>query len=116
MMHRRRDFLKSALLAPAGELWGAIDRAADPAAVIRKVEAIPARVLYRSTFVIGRGLVATGGQSGQYVYVRVESADRRVGWGETIALPSWSYETVESIVSTVEKHLAPIVIGRSAFD
>jgi muconate cycloisomerase len=39
-----------------------------------------------------------------------------VGWGETIALPSWSYETMESIVSTVEKHLAPIVIGHSAFD
>ncbi len=116
MTHRRRDFLKSALFAPAPSLLGATDRATDPAAVIRKVEAIPARVTYRSTFVIGRGLVAAGGQTGQYVYVRVEAADGRVGWGETIALPSWSYETVESIVSTVEKHLAPIVIGRSAFD
>ena len=116
MTHPRRDFLKSALLAPAPALLAASDRAADPAAVIRKVEAIPARVPYRSTFVIGRGLVATGGQTGQYVYVRVESADGHVGWGETIALPSWSYETVESIVSTVEKHLAAIVIGRSAFD
>jgi mandelate racemase/muconate lactonizing enzyme-like protein len=115
MTHLRRDFLKGALLAPAPALLGA-DRAADPAAVIRKVEAIAARVPYRSTFVIGRGLVATGGQTGQYVYVRVEAADGRVGWGETIALPSWSYETVESIVSTVQKHLAPIVTGRSAFD
>jgi len=116
LTHRRRDFLKSALLAPAPALLGAADRAADPGAVIRKVEAIPARVTYRSTFVIGRGLVATGGQAGQYVYVRIESADGHLGWGETIALPSWSYETVESIVSTVEKHLAPIVIGHSAFD
>jgi muconate cycloisomerase len=114
MTHRRRDILKGALFSPA--LAGAADRAADPAGIIKKVEAIPARVPYRSTFVIGRGLVATGGQTGQYVYVRVEAAGSRVGWGETIALPSWSYETVESIVSTVEKHLAPIVIGRSAFD
>ena len=65
---------------------------------------------------IGRGVVATGGQTVPYVYVRIESADGHVGWGETIALPSWSYETVESIVSTVDKYLAPIVIGRSAFD
>ncbi len=114
MRRPRRDFLKLALLSPPA-LAGA-DRPADRASVIRKVEAIPARVPYRSTFVIGRGLVAAGGQAGQYVYVRVESAGGRVGWGETIALPSWSYETVESIVSTIEKYLAPIVIGRSAFD
>lgn len=74
MKHRRRDFLKSTLLAPAPALLVAADRASDPAAVIQKVEAIPARVTYRSTFVIGRGLVAAGGQPGQYVYVRVESA------------------------------------------
>jgi L-alanine-DL-glutamate epimerase-like enolase superfamily enzyme len=51
--------------------------------------------------VIGRGLVATGGHAGQYVYVRVETEGGAVGWGETVALPTWSYETVESITSTV---------------
>jgi muconate cycloisomerase len=109
----RRDFLKGALFAPAAPLAAAVS---DSSAVIRKVEAIAARVPYRSTFVIGRGLVATGGQSGNYVYVRIEATGGKVGWGETIALPSWSYETVESIVSTVEKHLAPMVIGHSPFD
>src|SRR5581483_6359189 len=113
----RRGFLKAALGSGAGAFeLAAADRAAGRDSIIRKVEVLPARVPYRNTFVIGRGLVATGGQSGNYVYVRVESASGLVGWGETIALPSWSYETVESIVSTVEKHLAPIVIGRSAFD
>jgi muconate cycloisomerase len=116
LINARRDFLKTALMCPAPMLAAASDRPPDSAAVIRKVEVIPARVPYKSTFVIGRGLVATGGSTGNYVYVRIESADGHVGWGETIALPSWSYETVESIVSTVEKHLAPIVTGRSAFD
>src|SRR5689334_21894439 len=113
-MSRRRDFLQRAWLAPAAPMLAAA--AGDPSATIRKVEAIAARVPYRSTFVIGRGLVAAGGQAGQYVYVRIESAGGQVGWGETIALPSWSYETVESIVSTVQKHLSPIVIGRSPFE
>ena len=83
---------------------------------IAKVEVFPARVPYRDAFVIGRGLVASSAQAGQYVFVRLETAGGHVGWGETIALPSWSYETSESIVSTVQKYLAPIVTGRSPFD
>jgi muconate cycloisomerase len=113
MTLERRNILKTALLAPFPGLG---QRTGTKADTIRKVEAIPAHVPYRSTFVIGRGLVATGGQHGTYVYVRVESDGGQTGWGETIALPTWSYETAESIVSTVQKHLAPIVIGRSAFE
>src|SRR6266851_1431938 len=117
MRHDRRKFLKSALVAGLPVLPAlAAERSADKMAVIRKVEALPARVPYRETFVIGRGLVAKGGQAGQYVYVRMESAGGQVGWGETIALPSWSYETVESIVSTINHYLAPILIGRSVFE
>jgi muconate cycloisomerase len=108
----RRDFLT---LAGLSALPG-LGAAAGGGVVIRKVEAIPARVKFRDTMRLGRGLVAAGGQSAQYVYVRVESEDGQVGWGETIALPSWSYETVESIVSTVRKHLAPLVVGRSPFE
>lgn len=104
------------MLLPSAALPAAAREGARSGEVIRKVEAIAARVPYRDTFVIGRGLVASGGQFGQYVYVRVESSGGQVGWGETIALPSWSYETVESIVSTVEKYLAPIVLNRSPFD
>jgi muconate cycloisomerase len=108
----KSSFLSGLASAPAV----AADRASEKAAIIRKVEAIPARVPYRDSFVIGRGLVAKGGQAGNYVYVRIESAGGPVGWGETIALPSWSYETVESIVSTIHQYLAPILIGRSAFE
>ncbi len=112
----RRELLRRSALLPLAAAPEVSQGAARSGEVIRKVEAIAARIPYRDTFVIGRGLVASGGQAGQYVYVRVESSGGRVGWGETIALPSWSYETVESIVSTVEKHLAPIVLNRSPFD
>ena len=111
-MMQRRSFLASALL-------GGAPGAADPpgkGSLIRKVEAIAARVPYRDTFVIGRGLVAAAGQAGNYVFVRLETADGHVGWGETIALPSWSYETVGSITTTVRDHLAGIVTGRSPFE
>lgn len=92
--------------------------AASPARedLIANVEAIPVSLPYARTFVIARGQVAKGGSTGQYVYVRVETGGGRVGWGETIALPTWSYETVESICAVVRRNLAPIAKGRSPFD
>lgn len=115
IISKRRSFLQAAVGgAVAAPLFGA--RSLEGAGIIRKVEAIPARVPYRDTFVIGRGLVATGGQAGQYVYVRIETEDGTVGWGETIALPSWSYETADSITGTIRNHLAPIVMKRSVFE
>ena len=39
-----------------------------------------------------------------------------MGWGETRALPVWSYETLESITYAVRNYLAPLVMGRSPFE
>jgi muconate cycloisomerase len=83
--------------------------------VIRRVEAIPCRVPFRQTFLIGRGAVGAAGAAGQHVFVRVETEEGRVGWGEARALPAWSYETVESITWAIRNYLAPLVIGQSPF-
>ena len=111
----RRRFLRSALFALSP---GALPAAPAPgrSPVIAKVEALAVRMPYRETFVLGRGTVAQAGGAGRYCFVRLETDAGQVGWGETIALPSWSYETPESILSTVRQYLAPIVTGRSPFD
>ncbi len=83
---------------------------------IKRVEAIPCRAPFRQTFVIGRGSVGAAGGAGQHVFVRVETDCGSVGWGEARALPSWSYETVESIASAIRGYLGPLLIGRSPFD
>jgi muconate cycloisomerase len=82
---------------------------------IARFEAIPARVPFRREFVIGRGAVGTAGGAGNHVFVRLETEDGHVGWGETRALPSWSYETVESITAAVQHYLGPLLIGHSPF-
>ena len=116
-MFNRRHLLGSSLAAGlAARPIKATEPLTAARAVIRKVDVLPTRIPYRKTFVIGRGLVAAAGDAGQYVYTRVECSTGQVGWGETIALPSWSYETVESITSTIRHHLAPIVMGRSPLD
>jgi muconate cycloisomerase len=83
---------------------------------ISRVEVIPCRLPFRQTFTIGRGRVGTAGGTGDHVFVRVETADGHVGWGEARALPSWSYETLESITTTLRRYLAPLVLGRSPFE
>lgn len=114
-MTERRSFLKGALLGGAMPL-AAAERISDKGSIIKKVEVLPTSVAFQHTFVIGRGQVGAAGQGGRYVYVRVESEDGNVGWGETNTIPSWSYETLESVTSTIRNYLAPIVTGRSAFD
>jgi muconate/chloromuconate cycloisomerase len=52
----------------------------------------------------------------QYVFVRVESREGVVGWGEAACLggPTWSEESAESVVATVERYLAPWLLGCDA--
>lgn len=83
---------------------------------ITGVEVIPCRIPFRQDFVIGRGQVGQAGAPGDHVFVCLTTGDGIRGWGEVRALPAWSYETVESIVSTIRGYLAPILIGRSPFE
>lgn len=83
---------------------------------IRRVEAIPCRVPFRKSFVIGRGSVGAAGGEGRHVFVRIETEEGHVGWGEARALPSWSYETFESITFAIRNYLGPLLIGKSPFE
>jgi muconate cycloisomerase len=55
-------------------------------------------------------------ESMQFVFVRMETADGLVGWGEAACLggPTWSEESSESVAATIEHYLAPVVVGRDA--
>ncbi len=50
------------------------------------------------------------------VVVKVTAEDGSVGWGQSVPIPTWSYETVESVLATIEKYLAPVLVGRDPFD
>jgi L-alanine-DL-glutamate epimerase-like enolase superfamily enzyme len=50
------------------------------------------------------------------VFVKITCEDGLIGWGQSVPLPTWSYETPESVVSTVERHLAPVLLGRDPLD
>jgi muconate cycloisomerase len=51
-----------------------------------------------------------------FVFVRLETADGLVGWGEAACLggPTWSEESSESIAATIDRYIGPWLIGRDA--
>lgn len=81
---------------------------------IAEVDVFPVRLPFRA-FSIARGSVGSGGLA-PHVYVRVTADSGSVGWGEARPSHRWSYETEESVVSTLRGYLGPAVIGMEVHD
>lgn len=58
---------------------------------------------------------ASRGESQQHVFLRLETQDGVVGWGEARALPSWTGETLESLTTTLSDYFAPVLLNASPF-
>jgi L-alanine-DL-glutamate epimerase-like enolase superfamily enzyme len=50
------------------------------------------------------------------VVVKITADNGAVGWGQSVPTPRWSYETLESVRSTIDLYLAPELIGQDLFD
>ena len=87
---------------------------------IRSVEVFPVAVPFARKFVLGSGAVGspdqTVDQASAVVFVKLTTEDGVVGWGEQRALPSWSYETAETIAVVIKRHLEPILLELTPFD
>ena len=50
------------------------------------------------------------------VVVKITDDAGNTGWGQSVPSHTWSYETIETVKTTVDRHLAPALIGMDAFD
>jgi L-alanine-DL-glutamate epimerase-like enolase superfamily enzyme len=50
------------------------------------------------------------------VLVKITADDGTIGWGQSVPVPKWSYETLETVHSTINRYLKPEIIGRNPFD
>ena len=50
------------------------------------------------------------------VLVKLTAESGAVGWGQSVPVPTWSYETLESAYWTIQRYLAPELIGCDPFD
>ncbi|MEY4941485.1 MAG: Muconate cycloisomerase 1, partial [Verrucomicrobiota bacterium] len=49
------------------------------------------------------------------VLVKITDEAGNHGWGQSIPSPTWSYETIETVRTTIDVHLAPALLGMNAF-
>ena len=50
------------------------------------------------------------------VVIKITADDGTVGWGQSVPAHRWSYETLETVQSTITNYLAPELIGLDPFD
>lgn len=50
------------------------------------------------------------------VLLKLTCDDGTVGWGQSVPLPTWSYETPESVLSDIRDYLAPALTGKPLRD
>ena len=81
---------------------------------IEQIELFPLRYPTVMRFRFFEGPISGGGRPA--VLIKITASDGSVGWGESVPVPRWSYETLESAVSTLENYLIPILQGMNPFD
>jgi muconate cycloisomerase len=82
---------------------------------IDRVETFAVPLPTLRSFGVSGGSIATVGKPSVRVLVKVTAGDVH-GWGEATPIPAWTYETTESIVSTIDGYLAPAILGLPAWD
>ena len=80
---------------------------------IAHIEIFPTAIAMKDVFTIGTGFVGDPDAAGHHIFVKITTDDGYIGWGEQRALPSWSYETTESITTTIRHHIAPLLLGQN---
>ena len=83
---------------------------------IENIEVFPIRLPITNTFRFASGSAGKAGDTAPFVLVKLTDNEGEVGWGEGRPMPQWSYETAESITTTIRHYLAPALLGQEITD
>ncbi len=111
----RRQFLRTASAAAAtlGLSSPLVSRPTSPTKIAR-IDLFP--LVYPMTGYF-KFFAGPGGQVGRpVVVVKITSDEGKVGWGQSVPIPQWSYETLETSVVVLRDYYAPALVGRDPAD
>jgi L-alanine-DL-glutamate epimerase-like enolase superfamily enzyme len=111
----RREFLRRA--AAAGVLCSSWPCAArgERKVKIERIESFPMVYPVMGRFKFFEG--PKGQPQGRAaVAVKITADNGIVGWGQSVPIPRWSYETIESVHYTITRYLTPELIGQDPFN
>lgn len=114
----RREFLLAATAAPAlgacANARAAREAGVDGAVSIERIELFGVRYPMTGYFKFFAG--AHGAQGRAAVIVKMTASDGSVGWGQSVPIAKWSYETLETALLVMREYYAPVLIGRDPTD
>ena len=111
----RREFIETSLLGIAGLAMDSTAQGSQTKVLrIDRIDIFPVRYPTVMRFKFFEGPTSGGGRPA--VLIKITADDGTVGWGESVPIPRWSYETLEGAVSTIENYLKPVIIGLNPFD
>jgi len=110
-MTNRREFLKAAILTPAMmSISERLESEVGRRVTIERVDIYSARYPMTGYFKFFTGPHGKRGRAA--VFVKITASDGTVGWGQSVPIAKWSYETLETCAIVLEKYYAPLLIGR----
>lgn len=83
---------------------------------IETIEVYPVLLPVIETFEFASGSAGKAGGKAPHVFVKVTDSEGEVGWGEGRPVPQWSYETLETVSTTIRNYLAPALLGMPVAD
>lgn len=111
----RRQFLKIAATIPL--MGNAIEQLLHAETIdmkIRRIEIFPARYPMTGHFKFFTGPHGSLGRAA--IFVKMTTENGLVGWGQSVPIAKWSYETLETGTIVLKDYFAPILIGHDAAD
>ncbi len=84
--------------------------------MIKRVEIFPVQLPVKRDFKIAGGVVASSSQGAPHIFVKITDHEGSFGWGECRPSHRWSYETLETVTSTLKNYIAPELIGMDEKD
>jgi len=79
--------------------------------IIRRVDAVPVGLPLQKPMAMAGVTV----DRALNILVRIEAVDGTVGWGEAASAPTMTGDTLDSLLTAVRYHLAPLLVGQDAW-
>ncbi len=108
--YTRRQFLMASGAVPLG-LCAATGRAGETRVKIDRIDVF--LVYYPWT---GYWKFFEGSPGHAVVFVKITADEGTVGWGQSLPVPTWSYETPETALIVLRRYFAPALVGLDPLD
>lgn len=110
----RRRFLAATLSLPLAHWTASALAYGDSKVKIDRIDVFPVRYPTVGYFKFFKGPGSSYGRPA--VLVKMTADNGTVGWGQSVPMPTWSYETLETATIAIRDYLAPTLVGGDPSD